>query len=200
MLRILDAGCGDGINLIWLEKTCTRLQLTFELTGMDYNTLRLERASANVPKARIVATALDATPFPAGAFDLVLCNHVLEHIQDDVSALKELRRIMVPESLLILGVPNEGCLMAGLRNNILQRSILKTTDHVQRYNKKRLTVSLHQAALQPIAMHTSGFFVPHLRLAQWLGRYQLGRRLTTSLGKIMPGQAAELTVICTPQR
>ncbi len=32
-------------------------------------------------------------PFPAGTFDIVLCNHVLEHVADDRRAMRELHRV-----------------------------------------------------------------------------------------------------------
>ena len=37
---------------------------------------------------------------------------------------------------MILNVPNEGCLMAKIRNYIFQREILKITDHVHFFNKQ----------------------------------------------------------------
>lgn len=41
---------------------------------------------------RTVAERLTALPFAAGAFDTIICTHVLEHIPDDQAALEEMRR------------------------------------------------------------------------------------------------------------
>ena len=38
-------------------------------------------------------------------FDLILCNHVLEHIPDDRKAMRELARILKPKGLAILTIP-----------------------------------------------------------------------------------------------
>jgi hypothetical protein len=50
---------------------------------------------------------LDATalPYPDARFDLVIANHVLEHIGDDWRALAEIRRVLRPGGLAILQVP-----------------------------------------------------------------------------------------------
>ncbi|WP_052496136.1 class I SAM-dependent methyltransferase [Pedobacter lusitanus] len=43
--------------------------------------------------------------FPENHFDLIICNHVLEHIPDDNLAIKELFRVLKPEGEAILQVP-----------------------------------------------------------------------------------------------
>lgn len=49
------------------------------------------------------------TPFGDEAFDLILCNHVLEHIPDDVAVLREIRRLLSPTGLAIITVPTDPC-------------------------------------------------------------------------------------------
>jgi len=44
-------------------------------------------------------------PFENNSFDWVLCNHVLEHIQDDRQAMKEIYRVLKPGGLAILQIP-----------------------------------------------------------------------------------------------
>lgn len=46
-----------------------------------------------------------ALPFDPESFDVVICNHVLEHIEDDTKALNEIRRILKPGAWAILQVP-----------------------------------------------------------------------------------------------
>ncbi len=56
------------------------------------------------PLADIKADICDL-PFEDNSFDLILCNHVLEHIPDDRQALKELYRVMKAGGLAVLQVP-----------------------------------------------------------------------------------------------
>lgn len=44
-------------------------------------------------------------PFSENTFDVVLCNHVLEHVQDDIQAMREIHRVLKPGGFSILQVP-----------------------------------------------------------------------------------------------
>lgn len=49
--------------------------------------------------------AIEALPFDVGSFDLVTALDVVEHLDDDVAALRELRRVLRPGGHLLMTVP-----------------------------------------------------------------------------------------------
>jgi len=53
----------------------------------------------------MVSADLLTLPFRAGCFDAVLCNHVLEHVDDDRQAMREVHRVLRPGGWAILQVP-----------------------------------------------------------------------------------------------
>ena len=67
----------------------------------DYTTTDLHSPLADV-KADICAL-----PFEDNSYDLILCNHVLEHIPNDLKAMEELYRVLKPGGTAILQVPLE---------------------------------------------------------------------------------------------
>ncbi len=193
-LRVLDAGCGDGINMSVLEDMFSKRGLAVQIIGSDYNSFRLSRARCG-DRYLVVEADLCQTPFASGSFDVVLCSHVLEHIREDVAAMRELARMVARNGLVIVAVPNEGCLVARLRNNVIQRSILRTTDHVQFYRADTLLARLTEAGLFPILpVAREGLFMPHLGIATRLREMVFGRALITLAAKLFPGQAAGLVV------
>jgi predicted SAM-dependent methyltransferase len=72
-----------------------------ESSNLTYTTIDLHSPLADV-KADICAL-----PFENNSFDVVLCNHVLEHIKDDIQAMLELYRVMKPGGWGILQIPLE---------------------------------------------------------------------------------------------
>ena len=73
----------------------------FKKLNHEYITADIDSPIADV-KADIVNL-----PFTDNSFDVVLCNHVLEHIQDDIKAMKELFRVMKKGGMGIFQVPQD---------------------------------------------------------------------------------------------
>ena len=60
----------------------------------------------NSPLADVKADICDL-PFKDNEFDIILCNHVLEHIPDDTKAMQELYRVMKPGGYGIFQIPQD---------------------------------------------------------------------------------------------
>ena len=96
-LQILDAGCGTGINLRYLSaygKAC----------GLDISKEALKFSCIRGPSA-LICGSLDKLPLKNKQFDLVVALDVIEHIQDDLTAVLELNRVLRPGGCLIATVP-----------------------------------------------------------------------------------------------
>jgi 2-polyprenyl-3-methyl-5-hydroxy-6-metoxy-1,4-benzoquinol methylase len=95
--RVLDFGCLDGIFTLRLQ------QLGAHAVGYDVSPAAIAQAEkfrggATQPAFTTVA------PGP-GQFDLVYCNEVLEHVQDDTSFIGELVGFLTPGGLLVGTTP-----------------------------------------------------------------------------------------------
>ena len=71
---------------------------------------------------------LTSTNFKDESFDLIICNHVLEHIEDDKSALNEIYRILKYNGISILQVP-----MNVKRKNTFEDSSIKSKNQREKY-------------------------------------------------------------------
>lgn len=71
------------------------------LKNLDYTTTDL-----NSPLADVHADICDL-PFESDCYDIIFCNHVLEHIPDDTKAIHELFRVLKPGGMAILQIPQD---------------------------------------------------------------------------------------------
>jgi SAM-dependent methyltransferase len=99
---VLDNGCGSAVISRELASR------GYAVTGVDISD-DLLRMVPQHPNLRLIAADSDALPFPDSSFSCVICSEVLEHIQDNGPAIREIRRVMDPDGVAIITVPNWGC-------------------------------------------------------------------------------------------
>lgn len=98
--RVFVDGCGVGMYLSHLEADAR------QAVGLD---IELERTiEARQIASQVVCGAGERLPFPSNTFDLILSHEVLEHVQDDREAIREIVRTLAPGGRLVLFVPNRG--------------------------------------------------------------------------------------------
>lgn len=105
--RLLDVGSGKG-RFVW--RATAR---GWAARGVEPvpGTVKLARSRYGVDV--VEGTLIDAH-FPASSFDVVTMWHVLEHVADAATELREVRRTLAPDGLLALEVPNIASLQAWL--------------------------------------------------------------------------------------
>ena len=164
---------------------------------MDYNPLRVQRVRENVPSAFVMQGNLLNLPLENDSIDIIWCSQVLEHISDDLAVLKGFWCVLKEKGILIIGVPNEGCFLAQLRNKVLQPYILRTTDHVRFYTEQKMSERLVATGFKIQQVWRQLFFTPHLRLHKLILRFEYGYKVLRILGRMWKSQAAGLYFVCT---
>ncbi|MBI5928100.1 MAG: class I SAM-dependent methyltransferase [Chloroflexi bacterium] len=95
----LDAGCGPGIYFNGILSHIPNGKLvSFDLSeGMIRKACMHERAA----ETQLLVGDLQAIPFADATFDVVLANHVLFHVPDFDTTVKEIHRVLKPNGLVI---------------------------------------------------------------------------------------------------
>jgi len=127
VLKILDAGCGEGH---WLEAARERAPGN-DYYGFDVIKVAVNSAKERCPFAKIQLGDIAAMPAPDNFFDVIVCTEVLEHIIDYESAVKEMKRVLRPSGFLILTFPNEFNWTIG--RWLLGRKPVKIVDHINAF-------------------------------------------------------------------
>lgn len=129
--QILEVGCGAGGNLALLSKYGSVRAIETNGRAREYAT---QRAVAEVVDGSLPGRI----PFGSDQFDLIALLDVLEHIDDEVSALRALGNRLKPNGRLLITVP--AC--PSLWNQFDER-----TYHKRRYTRKSLREAARRAEL-----------------------------------------------------
>jgi SAM-dependent methyltransferase len=100
--RVADVGCGPGVFLRHLSARATKV------FAADIDAASLARVKARnrgVSNLECVVTLANPLPFAGASLDTVLLLEVLEHLQDDAAAVREVCRVLAPGGKLVLSVP-----------------------------------------------------------------------------------------------
>lgn len=150
---ILDAGCGTGRNLA------------------DY--ARLGRAEGIEPSGTAVGYcrerglqvqqgSLEALPFDDARFDLIFASDVLEHVEADVAAFRELRRVAKPGSAFVITVPAYTWLWSAHDDS---------HHHVRRYTRGLLARHARAGGWEPtFASYFNSVLLPPIALVRVMRR------------------------------
>jgi ubiquinone/menaquinone biosynthesis C-methylase UbiE len=104
---ILDAGCGPGRFLLHLRRAGHRGRLVgFDVSPAMLDELRDEAERDGVQVEGIVGD-IQTLPFDDGEFDRVVARHMLYHVPDVVTALREMRRVCRPGGMLLLSTNSQ---------------------------------------------------------------------------------------------
>ena len=169
---VLDVGCGQGSPL---EEIAQR-RPGVELAGIDISPHAVELARHRMPTAEFSVLDLTAETLNR-KFDLIICTDVLEHIPNDMAAIRNMREMC-----------GRWCLVSTIQGRM--RSYEKHVGHVRNYKRGELRRKLEQGGFvvrrqldwgfplySPLYREILRFFPP----SATQGTFGSGRRLLADL-------------------
>jgi SAM-dependent methyltransferase len=149
---IVDVGCGAGDTLAALAAAGT-----YDVTGIDISREALALAATRIPSAHFARLDIEVESLPQ-QFDLVLSVQVIEHLRDDVTALKHVARMA-----------RRWVLISTMRGRM--RRSERSIGHLRNYKRGELESKLAEAGLRAVRVDGWGFpfYSPLYRsLVEWL--------------------------------
>jgi SAM-dependent methyltransferase len=103
-MRVLDAGCGYGRNLVHLlREGCEVFALDEDAEGVEHVRRLSASLMTGLPSKNFQVGSIERMPFPSGFADVVISNAVLHFARDDMhfrTMLAELWRVLRPGGML----------------------------------------------------------------------------------------------------
>jgi len=160
--RILDAGCGSGRNMVELARLGS-------VTGVELSPTSVGLARAREAGEVVEGSVLEM-PFAEESFDLAVCLDVIEHLECDLDALRELRRVVAPGGSLLVTVPAYQWLWSGHD---------EINHHHRRYTRRSLQRAAQRAGWQQLrTTYFNSLLLPVAIVLRGLDR--LSRKTTES--------------------
>lgn len=149
----LDAGCGTGTLAQEMTEVC-------RVIGLDDHeeSLELTRPKIEAAGGRVLETGLEKVDLEDGCAAVVVLSDVLEHIDDDAAALREMARLVRPGGLILITVP---ALM------LLWSDWDEALHHRRRYTKPGLMKLFDQPGMEILrCTYTNTFLLPAILLVR----------------------------------
>lgn len=164
---LLEIGCSSGYFLKDLKDKFGNA----EVVGADVVSQPLFNLAQQLPNTPLLQFDLLECPLPDNCLDAVIMLNVLEHIEDDFKALKQVFRILKPNGVLILEVP------AGPELYDIYDEQLK---HFRRYSSDELQKKIMSVGFKVEKSSHLGFFL--YPFFKWVKRKN--QKLTNNSGQL----------------
>jgi len=165
-LPILDVGCGTGY---FLEGALSR----YDAWGVDPSPVGVELCRARGLERVVPGSAYDLSEVGDRRFAALFFLDVIEHLDDDVRALREAVRVLAPGGVVIITVP--AFMFLWSEHDVVN-------EHRRRYRRPQLAALLRTVGLQVERLTYFNFFLFPLatadRLASRLARRRVAAELT----------------------
>lgn len=101
---VLDAACGEGYGSFLMKKWGAA-----SVDGVDIDKDTIEHASKLFASenVRFHTNTVEKLPFPDYTFDLIVSFETMEHVDNPDMFLKEMKRVLKPDGIIILSCPND---------------------------------------------------------------------------------------------
>lgn len=180
--RILDAGCGSGVM------AGTLMRRGYAVWGLDFAEPMIRQARELHGSDQLMVGDIEHIPFPDNTFDGVVALVVLDYLESDERALREIRRVLRPGGRAVIGISNGRSPLLHL-DVVVQRidALLRPVDYpfvqdgtrYRRYYRRRWLRLLRGLNFEPEEWicHGWGWFSSPLgRLVQFLSLQQTAFR------------------------
>ncbi|MBT4191842.1 MAG: class I SAM-dependent methyltransferase [Candidatus Diapherotrites archaeon] len=156
--KILDIGCGSGTFTRKIAKQFPKV----EITGMDISEKVISFAKKESTKKKLKNTKFVISGInkikTTGQFEVIIISHLIEHLEDPLDALREVKKKLAKNGRLFITTPNYSSLWP-LAEKVFDKTIAKDgysldDQHISRFNTRSIKKIVNKAGLQTTNLKT----------------------------------------------
>ena len=134
--KLLDIGCGPGVMVKYA------INHSFEFYGIDVAKNMIDQCSEmfeDIKSAHFFVGEIEKIQYPENFFDVVTAMGVVEYIDDDIIAIKEMYRVVKPGGIIIITLPNKRSPYR-IWDRIIYRKLKNLVKKIVRRNNKEIVI------------------------------------------------------------
>lgn len=158
--KLLDIGLGTGFNANLFEKE------GYAVDGLDPSPEAIQFAKTIAPNISVIQAPFPSPEIPSDTYDVAALLDVVEHLEDDTAALREVHRLLKKDGIALITVP--AFMFLWTKHD-------ERAHHFRRYRKHELLCLIRAAGLEPEFVSYYNFFLfPAIALVRFVTK-ALGR-------------------------
>jgi 2-polyprenyl-3-methyl-5-hydroxy-6-metoxy-1,4-benzoquinol methylase len=152
--RFLDMGCATGFLLDAVQR-----ETGWEVHGVELVEKAARFANTVLHLKNVLNLDLERARYPDAYFDVVHISEVLEHVPDPAALLRECRRILKPDGLFFLSLPNGTADRQGMIDywRLYRRAPGHASGHIFFFSERSLSTLLSASGFKVVASSTYAF-------------------------------------------
>ncbi|MBL7206891.1 MAG: class I SAM-dependent methyltransferase [Candidatus Aenigmarchaeota archaeon] len=154
----VDVGGGDG-------RFAIKLNNYKKMINLDISKEALRRAGKDI---NLALTDVHELPFEKDSVSFIMCSEVIEHVENPEKLLAEIRRILNPDGVLFLTLPNGFGFLGIFRDRLFQRALNPVYTKMKQLPKGSIThINLFSFSRIKELIEKSGFEILDVRNADF---------------------------------
>lgn len=167
--NFLDIGCGAGYSLIKAKNDLDCIVQGVDPSPGEHG---VGRFTEDLWKERpIIHGFAEQLPFPDDSFDVVYSSHVLEHVVSEEKSLQEMKRVLKPGGVLIIGMPTAAMSWVALLSAWIFTTHISIYHFFRSIGKKEMVSRLIQIFIPRSHSYPKAKFIfydlYHYRISNW---------------------------------
>ncbi|MCX6776216.1 MAG: class I SAM-dependent methyltransferase [Candidatus Micrarchaeota archaeon] len=139
---LLDMGCGEGHFLAAVERT----HHSIRLVGVDLSDENIRYARKILSRAKLICGDASRIDIPSSSFEVISALELLDHVEDEDALLSEASRLLKPQGILVLSIPDSSMLTWRLGWGLWTATVGRRwrEKHLREYNEAKIEEMLER--------------------------------------------------------